>query len=379
MFRTLFALLSLSTTSDALALSSDVPLKQLRHTVWQQKDRVPSDQPLDIEQTADGYLWIATYGGLVRFDAQHFERITLPRDPKIQSASASALFAPADGGLWIGFTFGGVAFLKDGKLTAYAAQDGLPMGSVTSFAQGPSCLWMASPLGLARFDASGKWKLDQDGIGPIGNGIHLVFDAGGTLWASSQAGELYTRSPGASAFVRYEPPGAKTIGVVQVIPAPDGSVWLMDDTTARHVGQLASHHFALRNHGAWTQLDADGSMWSTDNGTLVGIHVDSTQQWIGANAVWEKLDTPGHHDAATGVARLFPAGTGQMWLLTSTTLERFSMPAVSALNMNFLASVQSLDFGIGLPHGGGVFETPLSGLLQSAVQGKVSVVRGPLT
>ena len=108
------------------ALDSNVPLKQLRHTVWLAKDGLPSDGMTAFEQTTDGYIWIATYGGLYQFDGQSFERVILPRDPKLRSTSAYSLYATRDGGLWIGFTFGGLGFLRDGKLRMYDGNDGIP-------------------------------------------------------------------------------------------------------------------------------------------------------------------------------------------------------------------------------------------------------------
>ena len=52
-------------SASAFALDPSVPLNQMRHTVWLAKDGLPSDALRAIEQTHDGYLWLATLGGFI--------------------------------------------------------------------------------------------------------------------------------------------------------------------------------------------------------------------------------------------------------------------------------------------------------------------------
>src|SRR3979411_2277040 len=54
--------------------SSDAnkPLTQYTHTVWTRKDGIPAAFIYSLAQTRDGYLWMATTDGLVRFDGVRF-------------------------------------------------------------------------------------------------------------------------------------------------------------------------------------------------------------------------------------------------------------------------------------------------------------------
>jgi ligand-binding sensor domain-containing protein len=98
----------------AAALSPDLTINELHHPAWGPSQGAPLGGAVALAQTSDGYIWIAGPSGLFRFDGIAFERIELPHDPKISSLRLMSAFAPRGGGLWVGFTFGGVALLKGG-------------------------------------------------------------------------------------------------------------------------------------------------------------------------------------------------------------------------------------------------------------------------
>ena len=79
-------------------------------TKW---DRMPSATVYAIAQTKDGYLWLGTADGLVRFDGFGFVQVPLPGDGGAVFGRVLAL-AAGDGGLWIG--------TEDGKLLRMQGQ-----------------------------------------------------------------------------------------------------------------------------------------------------------------------------------------------------------------------------------------------------------------
>jgi ligand-binding sensor domain-containing protein len=136
----------------AFALSPDLHIRQLYHTAWTAAEGAPTGVEF-LEQTSDGYLWIAAAAGLFRFDGIRFERIDSFRGQRLPSSNVVTLHAPRTGGLWIGYRFGGATFIKGGAVKNYAAQDGLGDGSVTQFAQDRAgVVWASTARGLKRFD-----------------------------------------------------------------------------------------------------------------------------------------------------------------------------------------------------------------------------------
>src|SRR4029453_1371646 len=77
--------------------------------------------PVSIAQTADGFMWIGTLNGLIRFDGGHFESCNGIL-PELQTFCALSLLGARDGSLWIG-TSVGLAKLSGGKLSAVTNGD----------------------------------------------------------------------------------------------------------------------------------------------------------------------------------------------------------------------------------------------------------------
>ena len=187
----------------ASALSPDLTIRELRHTAWGPSQGAPLGGANALAQTTDGYLWIAGPSGLFRFDGIAFERVELPHDPKLSALSLISAFAPRDGGLWVGFTFGGVALLKDGHWKVYSAADGLLPSTPWHFAQTrDGAIWVVTSNDLSRFDGV-RWQAMGSRMGlptPVNSAI-LFVDSQGTIWAGGE-NSLHFLRPGEQQFRR---------------------------------------------------------------------------------------------------------------------------------------------------------------------------------
>src|SRR4249920_2877882 len=91
-------------------------LTQYAHTAWRFEEGVFDASPISIAQTTDGFLWIGTLDGLIRFDGVHFESWN-DRLHELHACCALSLLGSSDGSLWIG-TSVGLVKLSGGKLSA---------------------------------------------------------------------------------------------------------------------------------------------------------------------------------------------------------------------------------------------------------------------
>jgi signal transduction histidine kinase len=208
----------------ACALPLDLRITQFYHTAWTAKEGAPTSI-LPLAQTRDGYLWIGSESGLTRFDGVRFERIDRIRGRPLFSSFIYSLWAPPSGGLWVGYTFGGVSFINNGSLTNYGEADGLPVGSVRNFVQDKSrTLWVATTRGLRRFNGS-RWIDVSAELGlPKTYVSTLHFDRSGTLWVVVNDSLMY-RHPGQRALTTTD---IRVSGEIEFVEGPDGILWLSD-------------------------------------------------------------------------------------------------------------------------------------------------------
>src|SRR5262245_48423766 len=96
------ALALLLASRPASALHPQVRITQYRHTAWRVQEGAFESAPNAITQTADGYIWIGTDSGLVRFDGVRFQRWTPGSGKSVFDSAVVSLLGASDGTLWIG-------------------------------------------------------------------------------------------------------------------------------------------------------------------------------------------------------------------------------------------------------------------------------------
>src|SRR5580704_12395424 len=97
---------------------------------WSAEDGLPDNEAISVLQTADGYLWIGTQHGLVRFDGNQFTVFDEMKTPALKSDSIVFLFEDRQTNLWIGSQSSGLAAIQNGKIKSFES-DTANAGAVT--------------------------------------------------------------------------------------------------------------------------------------------------------------------------------------------------------------------------------------------------------
>ena len=131
-----------------LALEPSTPLASLGRQVWVMENGLPQNTVQALLQTRDGFVWLGTEVGLVRFDGNGFQLFDRNSTPALPGNDVRCLLETKDGALWIG-TSEGLARWMDGSLTAFTTKDGLPGGAVHSIAEtSGGVVWVWTDQGL---------------------------------------------------------------------------------------------------------------------------------------------------------------------------------------------------------------------------------------
>jgi ligand-binding sensor domain-containing protein len=149
--------------------------------VWQTEQGLPQDSVTAIVQTRDGYLWLGTYNGLVRFDGARFKIFDTSNTPVLGDNRITSLFEDADGTLWIGHETGGLTRWRAGKFTAVNLGNDWPGGTIFDMGTDvDGVLWLLSREGTL-LSLQGA-KLVAPILGPAENVPSLAKDKNGELW-----------------------------------------------------------------------------------------------------------------------------------------------------------------------------------------------------
>lgn len=122
----------------------------LSHQAWSTEEGLPSASVHQVFQSAEGYLWLATEGGVARFDGFTFRNFRHENQPVFTSDDVSAIAQDRSGTLWFG-TADGLIQLRGNVWRHFAEPAGLPSSTILALAApGDGSLLVLTSRGLAR-------------------------------------------------------------------------------------------------------------------------------------------------------------------------------------------------------------------------------------
>lgn len=117
---------------------------------------LPTSEANAILETEEGFLWIGSYSGLIRYDGNTFERM----DSTTGIASVVSLFADNKGRLWVGTNDSGVVMLDDSQEVHFDKSDGLQSLSIRAITEdGDGNIFVATTHGIAMIDPNLDLKI----------------------------------------------------------------------------------------------------------------------------------------------------------------------------------------------------------------------------
>ena len=300
--------------NSAYALNPSLDVSQYSHASWKIRDGFTRGAITSIAQTPDGYLWLGTEFGLVRFDGIRNVHWQPPPDQQLPSNTIMSLLGARDGSLWIG-TSKGLAKWKDGKLTQYAELGEKYVFKILEDREGT--IWASGiTVTTGRLCAIQNSSVHCDGDdGALGRGAYNLFeDSKGNLWAGVKNG-LWRWKPGPPKFYSLagEPDGIQAIGEdvdgTLLVGWKGGIHRFVDGQTEAYALSGIEGPFRARR----ILRDSDGGLW-------IGTAVHGL-----IHAYHGRADVFGPSEGLSGenIYTLFEDREGTIWSATANGLDRF--------------------------------------------------------
>ncbi len=180
--------LALALLASLQALATDRPLQDLFRDHWTTREGLPHNSINAIAQTPEGYLWFATWEGLVRYNGHEFAVFDRREIPALADAALRALHVDPEGRLVLGGARGTLV-----RRELDGAWHSLPQAPVmVTHVEGDADggLWVGTETsGVMRVDPMGRpTVLKPDGEAGIGSSFGLAVDSQGRWWAAHAGG-----------------------------------------------------------------------------------------------------------------------------------------------------------------------------------------------
>jgi ligand-binding sensor domain-containing protein/signal transduction histidine kinase len=300
----------------AFAVAPDRATTQYIRERWGPERGFPSGPVYAICQTTDGYLWIGTESGLVRFDGIDFLLLKTQTPSSAPLGPVIGLAADDEGNLWVRLWGPNMVRYRDGLFARVTSDLGWPNGAVSAMARTRSGALVLSAMGggAMTYHRGRVETVAAAGVLPRSPVISIGESSEGDLWMGTRDAGLFRLSGREDvAPVR----GSDDLKINCLLPGDAGALWLGTDTgvvrwdgtglTRAGLPRALSHVQALA-----MSRDRDGNVWI---GTAAQGLFRLNERGVAA------LDEngPGGHKAVMAV---FEDREGNIWAGSESGIER---------------------------------------------------------
>ena len=193
--------------------------------VWRAEDGLPENRVIGVVQAPDGFLWVATQGGLLRFDGVRFQRISVAGSPGLIAGTMRALILDRNGRIWLAKEENDTLFcFKSAQIQTVTSDQGLPKGErqYSMAVDGEGSLWVAYNTGKVIRYRDGKVELftTKEGLPEGGGNCWLASGRDGVLWFAKG------RQVGIFRNGRFNVLDSFSSTALRIAPARAGGVWI---------------------------------------------------------------------------------------------------------------------------------------------------------
>lgn len=196
------------------------PLKDLFIERWTTDDGLPNSTVLRVMQSSDGYLWVATFGGLARFDGESFTTFNNRNSPLFNTNIVRTIKELKNGDIVFGGELNGLMKYSNGKIKKVLEADRLPT-TFTIAEKENGGLWLGTQKGLYLYENDTLILSYLDGISINA----VIYSNDSTLWVAADNNGIFRLKDDLLQHFTTEQ-GLPTNNVYALAPSNDHSIWV---------------------------------------------------------------------------------------------------------------------------------------------------------
>jgi len=223
-------------TGGGYAASGQLPEVGYMAKLYDASNGLPTSDANFILETRDGYIWIGSYAGIIKYDGTKFERL----DATDGLTSGRVMFEDSAGRMWVGTNDNGIVMLDGSETVRFTYKDGLPSSSIRSFAEdNEGTIYVGSTEGISYIGKDMKLRtIDDERIRKtLVN--RLVSDAAGNIFGSTNDGAIFALESGNLVqYYRSKDLHTKTISAIFPDPTKPGYFYFGTEEDMLYYGKI---------------------------------------------------------------------------------------------------------------------------------------------
>ncbi|MCR4604978.1 MAG: response regulator [Eubacterium sp.] len=270
---------------------------------------LPTSESNYILCSSDGYIWIASYGGIVRYDGANFERM----DTSEGLTNGRGLFEDSKGRIWVATNDNGVVVLEGQKRTHYTVDDGLGSSSLRTFAEdGNGNIFVGGTAGVSYVDPQmSMHRLDDERINDS-RVLKLTSDDNGRIYGQIKGGDIFAINDcKVSEFYHSADLGIENITTILTVPGTKGEMYFGTETNKIYYGLFGHKKNDLKSIYV---NPVESTHWMTYAADRVWVSSENTVGYLDEKNIFHKLD---YIDMNNSIEMMTVDYQGNLWFSSS--------------------------------------------------------------
>ncbi len=301
---------SVEHTGGGYAVTGQYPNVSYTSVVYDAANGLPTSDANYILCSSDGYLWIGSYSGIIRYDGTSFTKL----DTSEGLTNGRGLFEDSKGRIWVGTNDNGIVVIKGNEQTHITYKDGLPSSSIRVFAEDDEGnIFVGTTAGVCYIASDMKVRIIEDNRLMNERVLKLDSDSEGTIYGQTRSGRVFRiRNRVVSDVFDSDDLGTEKITSILADPVNPGKVYLCTESNILYYGVFGDTSEKMKKI---TVSPVSKAHWLSYDCGRVWISSTSNIGYLDENYSFHTVDDI---PMQSGIEMMTSDYQGNMWFASST-------------------------------------------------------------